>query len=79
MYEDTRQFITALGGYRAVSKRLRMGPTTLHGYITSGKLPAKWYGAMLALAAEAGLEPPMRSLFSFEALPPPACDGKDTA
>lgn len=70
MYTNARSFIDALGGYRAVAARLRMSATTLHGYTVGGSLPAKWYGALLALASERGLEPPPRGLFSFEDLPP---------
>jgi len=71
MYETTRALIDALGGYRMVAKRLGMGATTLHGYITEGALPAKWYTAFLELAAERCIEPPSRKLFSFEKLSPP--------
>lgn len=70
MYDSPRTLIDDLGGYRLVSARLQMGATTLHGYMTDGILPAKWYGAFLALTNERGLEPPSRDIFSFEALPP---------
>lgn len=71
MYETARKFIDALGGYRIVAERLRMSATTLHSHMSSGELPSKWYGAFLALAAEAAIEPPSRDIFSFEDLPPP--------
>lgn len=70
MYDSARTFIDALGGYRTVAGRLRMSATTLHGYMTEGVLPSKWYGAFLLLASEMAVEPPSRALFSFEALPP---------
>lgn len=70
MYNSTRTFIDALGGYRAVAKRLNKNPTTLHGYVSEGLLPSKMYDALLALAAELGVEPPPRRLFSFDVLPP---------
>lgn len=79
MYENPRQFIDALGGYRAVARRLRVSSTTLHGYITEGLFPPKWYSAFLALTAEAGIEPPSRALFSFEALPPIQQSGEAAA
>jgi hypothetical protein len=69
MYENPRAFVDALGGYRKVAARLEIGSNTLHGYITAGSIPAKWYSAFIALAAELGVEPPSRSLFSFEQLP----------
>ncbi|GHC12649.1 hypothetical protein GCM10007291_07410 [Gemmobacter nanjingensis] len=71
MSQTPRQFISTLGGYRAVAKRLRVSATTMHGYMVAGLLPPKWYSALLALAAERAVEPPSRDLFSFEALPPP--------
>lgn len=69
MYENPRAFVDALGGYRKVASRLEIGANTMHGYLTAGSIPAKWYSAFIALAAEAGLEPPSRGLFSFEQLP----------
>lgn len=69
MYDDIRNFIDVLGGYRAVATRLSMAPTTLHGYLSEGTLPAKWYGAFLALSQEQAVEPPPRRFFSFEVLP----------
>ncbi len=70
MYENPRQFVDALGGYRAVARRIGIGSTTLHGYMSEGVFPPRWYSAFLALTAEAGIEPPSRALFSFEVLPP---------
>lgn len=77
MYDTARSFIDALGGYRVVAKRLGMSATTLHGYLTEGMLPPKWYGAFLVLSSEKSVEPPSRALFSFVELPP--CDAKDAA
>lgn len=71
MFISTRQFITALGGYRAVATRLRVSATTMHGYLAeNARLPSKWYAALVDLAAELGEAAPPRNLFAFEELPP---------
>jgi len=69
MYNVPKNFIDAAGGYRAVAARLGIGATTLHTHMMAGRLPAKWYDALIALAHEVGIEPPTRALFSFEKLP----------
>ena len=79
MYQNARTFIDALGGYRAVAKRLQKNPTTLHGYVSEGLLPSKMYDALLTLAAEVGVEPPPRRLFSFDVLPPVVPPEEDAA
>ena len=65
MYSDSREFITALGGYRSVAVRLDKKPTTVHSHMQSGVFPAAWYDALCELAREASVEEPPRALFSF--------------
>jgi len=70
MYQNPRNFVDALGGYRLVAPRLGLATTTLHTHITSGKLPAKLYKACCALSAECDVAPPPLCLFSFTELAP---------
>ena len=65
MYDNPREFITALGGYRTVASRLAKKPTTVHSHMQAGTLPAAWYDALCQIAREDGLEEPARDLFSF--------------
>lgn len=65
---DTRDFITALGGYRSVASHLGKGATTVHTHMQAGKLPAAWYDALCRLAGQKGVAMPSRSLFTFLAL-----------
>lgn len=65
MREDVRDFVAALGGYRAVATRIGKKPTTVHTHMQSGALPPAWYDAACKMAAEAGLPEPSRDLFSF--------------
>ncbi len=68
MTTNLRTFIDQLGGYRAVAARLGKSPTTLHGYMQCGKIPARFFDAMTRLADECGIAQPDRSLFSFDSL-----------
>ncbi|WP_421054013.1 hypothetical protein [Leisingera sp. D0M16] len=60
-----RDYIEALGGYRAVAKRLGKRHTTVHTHMQAGALPAAWYDALCLMAHEKGIAEPPRSLFSF--------------
>ena len=68
MYENVRDLISKLGGYREVAARLDKGPTTVHSQMQAGRLPAAWYPAICQLAHEKKLPEPATSLFSFLAL-----------
>ena len=65
MAHDVRSLISDLGGYRSVALRLGKKPTTVHTHMQAGKLPAAWYDAFTALAAERGVKKPEASFFSF--------------
>ncbi len=65
MNHDVRHFISSLGGYRDVAKRLEKKPTTVHTHMQAGTLPATWYDALCRLARERGLREPERALFNF--------------
>lgn len=65
MYENPREFIDALGGYRAVATGLKKKHTTVHSHMQAGVLPAAWYDALCRLAKSRGKAEPPRSLFSF--------------
>lgn len=69
MYTDARDFIAALGGYRAVASRLAKKPTTVHSHMQAGTLPAAWYAALCQMARDDGIQDPPRALFSFLKLP----------
>lgn len=68
MYGDVEKLVRVLGGYRKVASRVGIGATTLHGYITEGMLPAKYYFAFVELSGEANLAPPSRKIFKFAEL-----------
>ncbi len=65
MYENPREFVDALGGYRAVAVALKKKHTTVHSHMQDGAFPAAWYDALCKLAKEHGGEEPPRSMFSF--------------
>jgi hypothetical protein len=65
MYANPREFIHALGGYRAVAAELTKKHTTVHSHMQAGVLPAAWYDALCKLARDGGKEEPQRALFSF--------------
>lgn len=65
MSENPREFIGALGGYRAVALALSKTHTTVHSHMQAGVLPAAWYDALCQMARDASLEEPPRSMFSF--------------
>lgn len=65
MYANPREFIDALGGYRAVASGLKKKHTTVHSHMQAGVLPAAWYDALCRLARDHDKEEPPRSLFSF--------------
>ena len=69
MYKNTREFITALGGYRSVARRIDKRPTTVHSHMQSGSLPSAWYPALCMLAREQKIQEPDRCLFSFLKIP----------
>lgn len=68
MYANVRHLIDELGGYRAVSRQLGVGPTTLHSHMAAGLLPPKWYLAFRELARLAEKPEPQLALFAFEEL-----------
>lgn len=68
MFSSPRTLVDALGGYKKVAARLGRGATTIHGYISGEKLPAKFFDAFDRLCAEAGLDRPPRELFDFAEL-----------
>ncbi|WP_273691688.1 hypothetical protein [Ketogulonicigenium vulgare] len=70
MYENPKQFLDALGGYRSVAMRLGKGSTTLHGYLTAGRFPARFFDAMVKLSREKGALPPPDHFFTFDPLLP---------
>lgn len=70
MFNSPRSLVDALGGYRTVAARLGKGATTLHGYISDEKFPAKFYHAFDCLCKEAGFDSPPIDLFAFEKLKP---------
>ena len=65
MYANPREFIDALGGYRAVAAELTKKHTTVHSHMQAGVFPAAWYDAFCELARGASIDEPPRSLFSF--------------
>lgn len=65
MYENPREFIDTLGGYRAVATELKKKHTTVHSHMQAGVLPAAWYDALCQMAREAQKAEPDRCLFSF--------------
>jgi len=65
MYANPREFIDALGGYRAVAQGLKKKHTTVHSHMQAGTLPAAWYDALCQMAATQGKDEPPRTLFSF--------------
>jgi len=69
MSDETKQFIDALGGYRAVAERLKENPTTVHNWTVGDTFPVSRFFALRDLAGEAGIEPPCARLFRFKALP----------
>jgi hypothetical protein len=72
MTARSRNFITALGGYRTVARRLGKPPTTVHHWSSAGdgRFPSHLYGAFCDLADEAGVPRPPLDLFRFLPLPP---------
>lgn len=70
MFNSPRSLVDALGGYRAVAARLGKRATTIHGYISDRKLPAKFFDAFDRLCVEAGFDSPPRELFGFVELNP---------
>ncbi|WP_306133338.1 hypothetical protein [Roseivivax marinus] len=70
MFDSPKEFVAALGGYRAVAPRIGVRPTTLHSHIQAGALPAKQYFALSRLAIERGVAPPPLKIFSFVELKP---------
>jgi hypothetical protein len=65
MFGNPKEFIGALGGYRAVALALGKTHTTVHSHMQAGVLPAAWYAALCRMARDASLEEPPRSMFSF--------------
>lgn len=68
MFNSPRSLVDALGGYRTVAARLGKGATTIHGYVSDERLPAKFFDAFDSLCAEAGFDSPPRDLFAFDKL-----------
>jgi hypothetical protein len=67
-----RDFITSLGDYQKVARRLGKPGSTVHHWSSAedGRFPSYLYRAFCELADEAGVARPRPELFRFLPLPP---------